>query len=109
MFSRSDGGEFLSLFGLRTVLLLFSTTFSILVVMMLLNIITVDDLIKIFNLSPDAANALRLIYDRVQEVTHNILDILNQLLNKLFSWAGVDVDVSKVKVDLHKPEVPPQK
>jgi hypothetical protein len=39
----------------------------------------------------------------VQEVTGNILDIISQLLNKLFGWAGVDIDLSKIKVDMNQP------
>ncbi len=70
--------------------------------MIVLNIITVDDLVAILKLSPEAAAALKLIVGRFQEVTHNILDILSQLLNKLFGWAGIDVDLSKIKVDVNQ-------
>ncbi len=94
--------DILSFFTFRTVILLFSTTFSVLAVMIILNIITVDDLVVILKLSPEAAAALKLIIGRLQEVTHNILDILSQLLNKLFGWAGVDVDLSKIKVDVNQ-------
>jgi hypothetical protein len=90
-----------SFFTFRTIILLFSTTFSILAVMMMLNIVTVDDVIVMFKLSPEAAKALRMMVERFQEVTGNITDILSQLLNKLFGWAGMDVDLSKIKVDLH--------
>ncbi len=94
--------EFLSVFVLRTIILFFSTTFSILVVLLLLNIVTVDDVVIIFKLSPDAANALRVVVDRLQEATGNIIDILSQLLDKMFSWAGVEVDLSKIKVDANQ-------
>ena len=60
--------EFLAIFTLRTVLLFASTAFSLLFVMLLLNIITVDEVIIILKLSPEAANALKLIISRVQEV-----------------------------------------
>lgn len=70
--------------------------------MVVLNIITVDDLVVILKLSPEAASALKLIVGRLQEVSHNILDILSQLLNKLFGWAGVDIDLSKIKVDVNQ-------
>ena len=93
------GREMFDSFALRSVFLLASTTFSIFVVMLLLGIVTVDDVVKILNLSPEGANALRLIVDRIQEVTHNILDILSQLLSKLFDWAGVNIDLNKIKVD----------
>jgi hypothetical protein len=93
--------EFLAIFTLRTVLLFASTAFSLLFVMLLLNIITVDEVIIILKLSPEAANALKLIISRVQEVSINILDIISQLLTKLFGWSGVEVDLSKIKADVH--------
>jgi len=95
--------DIVSFFTFRTVILLFSTTFSILALMLVLNIITVDELVVILKLSPEAATALKLIVGRLQEVTHGILDILSQLLNKLFGWAGVDIDLSKIKVDMNQP------
>lgn len=94
--------DILSFFTFRTVILMFSTTFSILVVMVMLNIVTVDDLVVILKLSPDSATAVKLIVERLKEVTGNIVDILSQLLNKLFGWAGIDVDLSKIKVDLNQ-------
>ena len=69
--------------------------------MLLLNIITIDELALILKLSPEATNALKLVFSRIQEVTGNILDIISQLLNKMFSWAGIDVDLNKIHVDLH--------
>lgn len=70
--------------------------------MLLLNIITIDELSVILSLNPEATNALKLVFSRIQEVTGNIMDIISQLLNKLFGWAGVDVDLGKIKVDLHE-------
>ena len=95
--------ELLSFLTLRSVILFASTAFSLMFVMLLLNIITVDDVVVILKLSPEAANAFKLIVSRVQEVSTNILNIISQLLNKLFSFAGVDVDLTKIKVDLHQP------
>jgi hypothetical protein len=94
--------DIISFFTIRTVILLFSTTFSILLVMLLLNIVTVDEIITILNLSDDSANALRAIVERFREVSHNALDILSQLLTKLFSWAGIEIDLSKIQVDLNQ-------
>lgn len=91
----------LAFFTFRSVILLASSAFSILFVMLLLNIVTVDEVVTILNMSPEAENAFRLIISRVQEVTENILDILSQLLTNLFSWAGVEVDLSKIQVDLN--------
>ena len=91
--------DLFSALGLRTILVFFSTAFSLIVLMLLLNIITVDELATILSLSPEATNALKLVFSRIQEVTGNILDIIGQLLNKLFGWAGVDIDLGKVKID----------
>jgi len=71
--------------------------------MMVLNIVTVDEVIVILHLSPEAASAFKLVVSRVQEVTGNILDIISQLLNKLFGWAGVDVDLNRIKIDVNNP------
>lgn len=92
----------LSFFALRSVLVLGSTVFSILVIMLSLNIITVDEVITILNLSPEAASAFVAIISRIQEVTGNLLNILSQLLQNLLSWADVDVDLQKIKVDVNK-------
>lgn len=86
---------------MRSVIIFGATTFSILVVMLTLNIITVDEVVTILRMPPDAANAFKLVISRIQEVTGNILDIFSQLMNKLLGWAGVDVDLSKIKVDVH--------
>jgi hypothetical protein len=94
--------DILRYFTFRTMVLLFSTTFSIMFVMLMLNIVTADDLITIFNLSSESATALKRIISHFKEVSGNIVDILSQLLNKLFGWAGIDVDLSKIKVDLNE-------
>lgn len=91
----------LSFLTFRAFIVFASTAFSLAVVMLMLNIITIDELAVILNLSPEATNALKLVFSRIQEVTGNVLDIISQLLNKLFSWAGVDIDLNKIKVDLH--------
>jgi hypothetical protein len=96
--------DFVSYLTFRTIFIFASTAFSILIVMLLLNIVTVDEVITILNMSPEAANAFKLVVSRIQEVTGNIMDIISQLLKKLFSWAGVDADLSKIKVDVHKGE-----
>lgn len=70
--------------------------------MLALNIITVDEVVLILKLSPEAANAFKLVVSRIQEVTGNILEIISQLLGKLFSWTGADVDLSKIKVDVNQ-------
>jgi hypothetical protein len=55
-------------------------------------IIQIDDIIKIFNLSPEAGNALKVIFSRFQEVTKNLINIAAQLLNHLISWTGLEID-----------------
>jgi hypothetical protein len=45
-------------------------------------------------MSPEATNALKLVLSRVQEVSGNIIDIISQLLTKLFSWAGISRSTS---------------
>jgi len=95
-------GDFISYFTLRTIVTFAATAFSLLIVMLALNIITVDETVTILNLSPEAANAFKLVISRIQEVTNNILHIISQLLNKLFSWTGADVDLTKIKVDVHQ-------
>ncbi len=92
----------ISILTLRTILVFASTAFSILILMLLLNIITVDEVIVILNMSPEAASAFKLVVSRIQEVTGNILDIISQLLSKLFGWAGVEVDLNKIKVDVNQ-------
>jgi hypothetical protein len=92
----------MSFMAMRTIFIFSSTAFSILVVMLVLNIITVDEVAVILKMSPEATNALKLVLSRVQEVSGNIIDIISQLLSKLFGWAGVDVDLSKIKVDVHQ-------
>ncbi len=96
-----------SIITFRTFFVFASTAFSIALVMLFLNIITVDEIVTIFNLSPEAAQALNNVITRIQEVTGNILDIISQLLTKLFSWSGTEVDLNKIKVDVNKPDVPP--
>ncbi|HLD76994.1 MAG TPA: hypothetical protein VI861_02550 [Rickettsiales bacterium] len=91
--------DLLAYFTLRSVLLFASTAFSLVFLMLVLNIITVDEVIAILNLPPHAATAFKTVISRFQEVTGNIIDIISQLLNKLFGFAGVDVDLEKIKVD----------
>ena len=97
----------LAIITLRTFFVFFSTAISIALVMLFLNIITIDEIVEIFNLSPGAAQILKNVLSRIQEVTGNLLNIISQLLNKLFSWAGVDIDLNSIKAaDIPKPDVP---
>ncbi|MSP34006.1 MAG: hypothetical protein EXR06_03785 [Rickettsiales bacterium] len=95
-------GEILAFFTLRSVIVFASTAFSLLFVMLVLNIITVDETITILHLSPEAGSAFKLVISRVQELTGNILEIISQLLSKLLGWAGVEVDLNKIKIDVNQ-------
>jgi hypothetical protein len=89
---------FLSAF--RTIILIGCSLFSIVFVMLLLNIITINDIATIFNLSPETAAALQTVLGRFLEIGNNLLGILSQFLNKLFGWAGMDVDLTTIKVNV---------
>jgi hypothetical protein len=88
---------------IRVAMIYSSTALSIVVIMLVTNIITVDELITIIGLEQrsNEAQALKLVISRIQEMSGNILQIISKLLNNLLSWAGVDVDLSKIKIDPH--------
>ena len=85
----------------RAIILLFSTTFSILVIMLLLGIVTVDDLAGILHLSDDTVIILKRIVANLKEVCGNISKILSQMLNKLLSAFGTNTDLSKININIH--------
>ena len=58
--------DIFAFFTLRTIIVLFSTTISIAIVMLMVGIITVDEVVTIFNLSEESANAFRTIVERMQ-------------------------------------------
>jgi hypothetical protein len=89
----------------RTFFIFISTAFALLVVMLALNIITTNDVAQILNLSPNAHNALTQAISRFQEVSKNVIDIISQLLNKVFSWSGVNIDLSKIKIDVNQTDI----
>lgn len=83
----------------RTITVLFSTISSLIIIMLVVGIITVDDVVNILGLSEASENAFRLIVERIREVAGNLLNILSQLLSKLFSWAGLEVDLGRVDLN----------
>ena len=87
----------------RVAMIYSSTALSIIIIMLVTNIITVEELITILGIEQrsNEAQALKLVISRIQEMSTNILQIISKLLNNLFSWAGVDVDLSKIKIDPH--------
>jgi hypothetical protein len=94
---------------LRIAMIYSSTALSLMIMMLVLNIITIDELLTIIGVEQKSneAQALKLVISRIQEMSINILQIISKLLNNLLSWAGVDVDLSKIKIDANqKPSMP---
>ena len=94
---------------LRIAMIYSSTALSLMIMMLVLNIITIDELLTIIGVEQKSneAQALKLVISRIQEMSTNILQIISKLLNNLLSWAGVDVDLSKIKIDANqKPSMP---
>lgn len=89
---------------IRVAMIYSSTALSIVIVMLVLKIISVEELFTILGIEAKSneAQALRLVISRIQEMSVNIIEIISKLLNHLFSWAGVDVDLNKIKVDFDK-------
>ncbi|MFM6972700.1 MAG: hypothetical protein ACKO6C_06970 [Alphaproteobacteria bacterium] len=88
----------------RVAMIYSSTAFSIIIVMLVLNIISVEELITILGIESKSneAQALKLVISRIQEMSHNVLEIISKLMQSLFSWAGIDVDLNKIKIDTNK-------
>ena len=94
---------------IRIAMIYSSTALSLMIMMLVLNIITIDELLTIIGVEQKSneAQALKLVISRIQEMSTNILQIISKLLNNLLSWAGVDVDLSKIKIDANqKPSMP---
>jgi hypothetical protein len=94
---------------IRIAMIYSSTALSLMIMMLVLNIITIDELLTIIGVEQKSneAQALKLVISRIQEMSTNILQIISKLLNNLLSWAGVDVDLSKIKIDANqKPPMP---
>ena len=94
---------------IRIAMIYSSTALSLMIMMLVLNIITIDELLTIIGVEQKSneAQALKLVISRIQEMSTNILQIISKLLNNLLSWAGVDVDLSKIKIDAsNKPGLP---
>lgn len=59
---------------------------------------TIDEAIAILRLSPEMADTFRSVICRSRELASGLIDILAQIFNKLFAWAGHDVDFSKLNI-----------
>ena len=90
---------------MRIAMIYSSTALSLIILMLVLNIITIDEVLTIvgLDLKSNEAQALKLVISRIQEMSTNILQIISKLLNHLLSWAGVDVDLSKIKINTNAP------
>ncbi len=77
----------------RNILLFISAGFAALLVMVLLNIMTVGDLVSLGLNENIACYAEKLLVELRQ-----VSSVLVELFRKLFIWAGVDVDLSKVGI-----------
>ena len=86
----------------RTVLLLFATTFSIVVILLLTGIMPIKELQDIFGLSDNTIIILEKVLGNMRQVCSNIAGILSQLLNKFLDAFGSHTDLSKINVDVNQ-------
>ncbi len=87
----------------RVAMLLTSTTFSIVVIMLFFNIISVDELSSILKLGKTETRIVQSMLDETRNITNNILKVLSQVIEHLFGWAGIDnVNLELINVDLHE-------
>jgi hypothetical protein len=92
---------------LRVAMLLTSTTFSIIIIMLFFNIITVDELALILKLGKTETRIIQSMLNETRNITNNILRVLSQVIEHLFGWAGVDnVNLDVINIDLHEGENP---
>jgi len=69
--------------------------------MLMLNIITIPEIITILKLNPKSSEAqvITQVLGRMQEVTNNIMEIIAKLFSKLLNSFGMgDIDISKIKI-----------
>jgi len=86
----------------RIAMLLTSTTFSIVLIMLFFNIITVDELATILKLGKTETRVIQSMLNETRNITNNILRVLSQVIEHLFGWAGIDnVNLELINVDLH--------
>lgn len=85
----------------RLVIGLISGTISIVLLMLILGIISIDELGKVLNLSASQMEVVRSVLSKIQVLVNHVLEILSKMLTKLLSWSGVEVDLSKIKVDMN--------
>ena len=87
----------------RIAMLLTSTTFSIVLIMLFFNIITVDELATILKLGKTETRIIQSMLTETRNITNNILRVLSQVIEHLFGWAGIEnVNLELINVDLHE-------
>ncbi len=94
----------------RVLLIYSSAALSLTLMMLLLNIITIPEIIQVLGLSPHGVEAkvITNILIRIQEVTNNIIDIIAKLFSKVLNSFGMgDIDISKIKIKPGTHGIPP--
>jgi hypothetical protein len=88
---------------LKIAMLFTSTTFSIVILMLFFNIITVQELSTILKLGKTETRIIQSMLDETKNITNNILHVLSQVIEKLFGWAGIDnVNLELINIDLNE-------
>jgi len=85
----------------RILLIYGSAALSLILMMLMLNIITIPEIIIILKLNPKSSEAqvISQVLGRMQEVTSNILQIIAKLFSKILNSFGMgDIDISKIKI-----------
>lgn len=84
-------------------MLLTSTTFSIIILMLFFNIITAEELSSILRLGPTETKIIKSMLNETRNITNNILRVLSQVIEHLFGWAGLNnVNLELINIDLHE-------
>lgn len=84
-------------------MLLTSTTFSIVILMLFFNILTVEELSSILKLGATETKIIKSMLNETRNITNNILRVLSQVIERLFGWAGLDnVNLELINIDLHE-------
>ena len=94
----------------RILLIYSSAALSLILMMLMLNIITIPEIITILKLNPKSSEAqvITQVLGRMQEVTNNILEIIAKLFSKMLNSFGMgDIDVSKIKIQPGTNGIPP--
>jgi hypothetical protein len=47
------------------------------------------------------------VIDNIRNVLSQVFSVISQLLNKTLSWAGVNVDLNRIHIDVHQIQAAP--